>query len=95
MIELYVKRDGSVIECGDDFDLVSGRGMSSAYLRRVVSAAKPNEANYINIESADRSPESLRMSINKIGKELDLDIKTFSVGNLFGFVIVSPEKVFI
>ncbi|CAD5239254.1 hypothetical protein JLDGIFFK_00029 [Klebsiella phage vB_KppS-Samwise] len=95
MIELYVKRDGSIVECGDDFDLVSGRGMSSAYLRRLVGAVKPNEANYIDIESADRSTESLRMALNKIAKDSDVDIKTFSAGNLFGFVVVSPEKVFI
>lgn len=95
MIELYVKRDGSIIECGSDFEFASDRGMTIAYIRRLMSAVTPNEVAYIDIESADRSAESLRMSVTKIAKEMGVEVRTFSTGNLFGFVIAKPEKVFI
>lgn len=95
MIELYVRRDKSIIECGDDFELMDGRGMSMAYIRRLVEVVEPNQANYIDTESADRSPESLRMSMSKIASEMGVEIKTFSTGKLFGFVVVKPERVFV
>lgn len=93
---LYVRRGGEIVECGDDFDLVEGRGMSAAYIRRLVDAVEPNIAHFIDLEYADRSPESMRMTFAKIAKEMGAEIKTFNVGkNIIGFVICKPESVFI
>lgn len=95
MEKLYARRDGSIIVCDEEFELVDVRGMAMEYLRRLARCVEPNVVNYIDIASSDRSPESLRMSFTKISKEQEIDIRTFTKDGLFAFMIVKPESVFI
>lgn len=95
MKRLYLRRNGEVIECGDDFEIVNDRGMTMQYIRRLVDVAEPNVISYINIESCGRTPETMRMAFNKIAKERGISIKTFLIDDVIGFVICKPESVFI
>lgn len=95
MKRLYLRRNGEIIERGDDFEIVNDMGMTMHYIRRLVDVAEPNVISYINIESSGRTPETMRMAFNKIAKERGISIRTFLIDDVIGFVICKPESVFI
>ena len=92
MIHLMVSRNGEVIESDC---IAGGKAMDAAYLRRIVDAAKPNVANYITLDTAQRDAKFMRSVLFQIAEKRGITIKTFTYGDFLAFVVCKPESVFI
>lgn len=73
---IYVNRKGEFVSCDEGYN-EQGLPISIGYTRRLVEHARVNCVYHIDLEEARRTPATMRMMFNKVGKELNKRVRTF------------------